>query len=166
MYVLDYHRQISLTREMTVLRKDDDEWIVYYHHPSTNEMWKSFFPKANGKNMGPKILRTEPVPEQLEERLDLCLASGDRDDAMGLGIELSVNPARWEAILAIIEENFKTYDRTQLKLFFEYLCLFDYKKLFEELNITPDQYDFTEKDLSKLSWRARKILLKKLWFFW
>lgn len=166
MYVLDYHQQISLMQEMTQLRKNEDKWEVYYHHPTTNEMWKSYFPKANGVKRGPKILRTEPVPERLQDRLNPCLKSEDKDDAIGLGIELSVNPGRWEELLQIIEEDFKEYKRGQLKLFFSHLGLFNYKDLFEELHIEPEQFGLDEKTLNQLKWKGRKILFKKLWFFW
>lgn len=166
MYVLDYQRQIALMQEMTQLRKDDEKWEVYYHHPSTNEMWKSYFPRANGEKRGPKILRTEPVPENMEERINLCLKSDDEDDAVGLAIELSVKPDQWESIVQIVERNFKDYDRSHLKLFFRHLCLFKHKELFEELHYEPSQFDMEESDLKQLRWKARKILLKKLWFFW
>lgn len=166
MYVLDYHKQISLMQEMTQLRKDDEKWEVYYHHPSTNEMWKSYFPKANGVKRGPKILRTEPVPETLDERLDMCLTSSDEDDAVGLGIELSVKPSQWKSIVEIVSENYKEYDRTQLKLFFENLGLLNYDELFEELHFEPEQFDLDEESLKQLKWAVRKTLLKKFWFFW
>lgn len=165
MYVLDYDRQISLMKEMTQLRKNDEKWEVYYHHPSTNEMWKSYFPKANGEKRGPKILRTEPIPEKLEERLDLCLADGDAEDAIGLGIELSIDPTKWEKVLSIIEENLGAYDRVQLKLFFKNLCLFDYEAHFEELHIKPEQFGLTAKKIRQMGWSARKALIKKLWPF-
>jgi len=166
MYVLDYHDQIALMQEMTPLRKDDEKWEVYYHHPTTNEMWKSYFPKANGVKRGPKILRTEPVPDNLEERIEPCLTSEDTDDAIGLGIELSVKPDLWGELIEIIEQNYKIYKRSQLKLFFENLGLFTYRKLFEELHVEPGQFGLDDKTLKQLKWRGRKIMLKKFWIFW
>lgn len=166
MYVLDYQRQIALMQEMTQLRKNDDKWEVYYHHPSTNEMWKSYFPRANGEKRGPKILRTEPVPEDMTERMNLCLKSNDEDDAVGLAIELSVKPDKWETIVEVVEKHFKEYDRSHLKLFFKHLCLLTYEDLFEELHYEPAQFDMDESDFKQLRWRARKVLLKKIWFFW
>ncbi|MDZ7717006.1 MAG: hypothetical protein U5J95_12405 [Balneolaceae bacterium] len=137
MYVLDYDRQLTLIREMTQLRKDSDDWVVYYHHPSTNEMWKSYFPKATKEQKGPKILRTEPVPEKLEDRLDECLKSNSEENAIGLGIELSVEPQKWEQVISLIEKEYRSYNRKQLSKFLEYLCVESYKELFEEIDRLP-----------------------------
>src|SRR5699024_7892376 len=115
MYVLDHNQQITLIREMIQLRKDSEKWEAYYHHPTTNVMWKSYFPKANDRNRGPKVLRTEPVPEQLEEWLDNCLIDAGLEDAQGLGIELSVNPQIWAQLMEIIEANYRQYNRKQLR---------------------------------------------------
>ncbi|MDX1617936.1 MAG: hypothetical protein R3224_04065 [Balneolaceae bacterium] len=166
MYVLDYHKQIALMQEMTQLRKKEEQWEVYYHHPTTNEMWKSYFPRANGVKRGPKILRTEPVPDNLEERIHPCLTSEFRDDAAGLGIELSVNPDKWDELLDIIENNYRDYKRSQLTHFFKHLCLFNYQELFEELHASPEQFGLDESALKQMKWRGRKILFKKFWIFW
>lgn len=163
MYVLDYHRQISLMKEMTVLRKNDEKWEVYYHHPSTNEMWKSYFPRANGEKRGPKILRTEPIPDKLEDGLDICLKGNDQEDAIGFAIELSVSPAKWKKIIQLIDDHYKEYDRQQLKLFFKYLGLFEYEQLFKDLHEEPEHYDLDQKTLKQLGWKARKILIKRFW---
>lgn len=165
MYVLDYNQQLSLIREMTQLRKDSDDWVVYYHHPSTNEMWKSYFPKATNQQKGPKILRTEPVPEKLEDRLDECLKSNIEENAIGLGIELSVEPQKWEQIISIIEEDYKSYNRKQLKKFLKYLCVESYNQLFEEINHSPSDYDLKEEDLKNLAWRSKVVRFKRFWFF-
>ncbi|MDX1671922.1 MAG: hypothetical protein R3211_06245 [Balneolaceae bacterium] len=164
MYILDYHRQIALIREMTVLRKDDENWVVYYHHPSTNEMWKSYFPRSNGNRRGPKILRTEPVPENIGDQLDQCLKSDVEENAIGLGIEMSVNPARWHAIISHLEENYRKYSRKQLKLYLESLGIANWKKILEELKKDPEDFGLTEKEFRQLSWRARKIRFKRFWF--
>lgn len=166
MYVLDYKRQVALIKEMVQLRKDDEKWEAYYHHPSTNEMWKSFFPKANGKKRGPKLMRIEPVPEKLEERLDLCLTSDNEDDAIGLGVELSVDPQKWDQLLTIIEENYRNYDRSQLKTFLKKVGVLDYERILDELEHTLQDFGLDEKNMKKLVWRTRKVLFKKLIIFW
>ncbi|MDR8389668.1 hypothetical protein NC796_00875 [Aliifodinibius sp. S!AR15-10] len=164
--MLDYKRQVALINEMVQLRKDDDKWEAYYHHPSTNEMWKSFFPKANGKKRGPKVMRVEPVPHELAERLDMCLKSDNVDNATGLSLELSVNPGKWDHILEIIEQNYREYDRGQLKVFLNHLGIFEYEQLFDDLGYELEQFDLDKEKLKKLIWRARKIKFKKAIIFW
>lgn len=166
MYILDYHRQLELIREMTQLRKDDENWVVYYHHPTTNEMWKSYFPKASNGHRGPKILRQEPVPENLAERFDECLTGDNTDNAIGLGIELSVNPAKWDAILTVLEKCYHRYEREQLSLFLKYLGIFDPEKLFDEINRKPAEFDLDKRKLKELKRRARMIKIKRLIRFW
>ncbi|MDX1637294.1 MAG: hypothetical protein R3281_04955 [Balneolaceae bacterium] len=166
MYVLDYHKQITLIREMVQLRKDDEKWEAYYHHPSTNEMWKSFFPKANGQKRGPKLLRTEPVTLPLEERLNVSLSRENPDNAKGLAIELSVQPDRWVEILDLLEEHYRSYLRSQLSIFLDNLGIYRYGELFGEMGFTPEQFGLDEDRLTKMTWRIRKIKLKKLLVFW
>ncbi|MDX1667251.1 MAG: hypothetical protein R3350_08480 [Saprospiraceae bacterium] len=165
MYILDYHRQLSLIREMTQLRKDSDEWVVYYHHPSTNEMWKSYFPRATKEHRGPKILRTEPVPERLEDRFKECLTGEVEENAIGLGIELSVEPQRWEEIISVIEKHYREYDRKLLKLFLKYLGVESYRSLFDELGLSIQQQGLDKDTLKKLSRRSKIIRFKRFWFF-
>lgn len=161
MYILDYDRQIKMIKEMTQLRKDNSQWVVYYHHPSTNEMWKSYFPKATDQKRGPKILRTEPVPGRLEDQLDECLKSEVIENAVGLGIELSVSPRKWEQVLSLLEQNYKDYNRRQLSEFLQSLGVENYQQLFEELNYSPSQFELTEEQLDDLAWRSKKLRLKR-----
>lgn len=165
MYILDYERQLSMIREMTQLRKDSDEWVVYYHHPSTNEMWKSYFPKATDQHKGPKVLRTEPVPEKLEDRLDECLKSEVPENAEGLGIELSVAPQKWEEIITLLEENYRKYNRKQLTQFLASLGIEDYQNVFDELDYTLEQFNLTAEKLDELAWRSKKLRFKRFLFF-
>ena len=165
MYILDYNQQLNLIREMTQLRKDAENWVVYYHHPSTNEMWKSFFPKATEKDRGPKILRTEPVPEKMEDRLDELLTSGIKENAIGLGIELSVNPNKWEQIISLIEERYRSYDRKLLALFLEHLGIEKGEQLFKEIGHSPSEFGMNAQKLKNLSRRSKLIRFKRFWFF-
>lgn len=165
MYVLDYDRQVSLIRQMTQLRKDNENWVVYYHHPSTNEMWKSYFPRATKEQRGPKILRTEPVPEKLADRLDDCLESSIEENAIGLGIELSVEPDRWERIIEILEDRYKKYDRKQLKRFIDYLGIERPYELFREIEKDPEQVNLSREKIKKLKRRSKWIRFKRFWYF-
>lgn len=165
MYILDYNQQLNLIREMTQLRKDADNWVVYYHHPSTNEMWKSFFPKATDDDRGPKLLRTEPVPEKMEERLDKFLKGDIKENAIGLGIELSVNPNKWEQILTVVEAHYREYDRKQLSLFLDHLGVEQGEKLFHEIGHSPSDYGMDSKKLKQLARRSRIVRFKRFWFF-
>jgi|AntRauTorcE11898_2_1112593.scaffolds.fasta_scaffold16931_2 hypothetical protein len=165
MYVIDHDRQISLISEMTQLRKDSESWEVYYHHPTTNAMWKSYFPKANGKKRGPKILRTEPVPDRLEDRFENCLVEPETENAIGLGIELSTTPGIWQAVIEILENNYRRYDRKQLKLFLKQLGVENYDTKLDEINGDVKDLDLTEEELKKMSRRAKIIRFKRFWSF-
>lgn len=160
MYVLDRDRQISLIREMTQLRKDNENWEVYYHHPSTNAMWKSYFPRANGKRRGPKILRTEPVPEHLKRRLDTCLIDAVPENAMGLGIELSVTPEHWEAVVQLLETNYRRYNRSQLSLFIQHLSIDDYDGIAQ----CSPKCSLSKEKITDLGRRAKIVRFKRFWF--
>jgi len=148
---------------MTQLRKNTEELEVYYHHPSTNEMWKSCFPRATSENRGPKILRTEPVPEKIEDRLDECLINNVEENAIGLGIELSVNPEKWPDILSVIEEKYLSYNRKQLSLFLNYLSIENPRTLFEQIEVNTD---FSDKELRKMAQRSKLIRFKRFCIFW
>lgn len=161
MYVLDHNRQLLLIREMTQLRKDNQTWEVYYHNPSTNVMWKSYFPKATAENKGPKILRTEPVPEVLEKRLENCLVEDVPENAIGLGIELSTEPKKWEQVVEVVEQNYRQYHRQQLPRFLKSLKIEEYHSLFREINYNLEESSFTEKHFKDLASRSRKIRLKR-----
>jgi hypothetical protein len=165
MYILDTDRQISLIREMTQLRKDTQSWEVYYHHPSTNAMWKSYFPKATGNNRGPKVLRTEPVPNILEKRLENCLVEDVPENAIGLGIELSARPERWKQIMDIVAQNYHRYHRSQLPLFLKNLCIESYKPLFKEIDYKPEANNIPIESFDLLARRSKKIRLKRFWSF-
>ena len=65
MYIIDNKKQIQRINEMVPLRKNMETYEVYYHDPSTGELWKSFFPKGYKAHQGPKLLRVDPLPKQL-----------------------------------------------------------------------------------------------------
>lgn len=165
MYILDRERQVSLIREMTQLRKDTDNWVVYYHHPTTNEMWKSYFPYGTGDGQGPKIMRKEPIPEDLNERIDQCLSSDVEDDAAGLGMDYSITPGMWEPVISFLEDNYRKYRRKQLNRFLDHLGIFDHQELFEKIGYDPAGDDLTAEHYTSLASRARKIRIKRFLFF-
>jgi len=167
MYIIDHDKQISLIREMKQLRKNTKSYEVYYHHPYSNQMWKSFFPQASGDELGPKLLRHEPVPTDIEERLNICLRAEAPENAIGLGIEWSAKPELWPSIIQALEKSYSHYDRTQLKLFLDNLEL-------DESNVrVTDKQTQTEKESPNISadlvgnliWRSRKIRMKRFFVF-
>lgn len=166
MYILDYDRQISKAREMTVLKKDQDNFVMYYHHPTTNEMWKSFFPKMTANNRGPKLLRTEPVPSDLEERLFESVGSSRKENAIGLGIELSAQPDGWEQIMEILERTYLNYPAGQLKLFIKNLGILNPYHLLNELDKKPADYGLDKDQLKQLTKKAKRLKIKRSLFFW
>jgi hypothetical protein len=163
MYVVNQERQASLIREMTQLRKNSKSWEVYYHHPSTNVMWKSYFPQATNETRGPKILRTEPVPNSLKKRLRNCLVETNPENAIGLGIELSTQPQRWQQIIVLLEQNYSTYNRKQLSYFIEYLGVEQYQLLCKDIGYCINDGSISEKLFHNLARRSRIIRFKRFW---
>ncbi|NGP87599.1 hypothetical protein [Fodinibius halophilus] len=159
MYIIDHDKQIALISEMKQLRKDTDNCEVYYHHPYTNQMWKAFFPRANGEELGPKLLRHEPVPTDIEKRLNICLEEEVPENAIGLGIEWSAYPEIWPAVIQALENEYAHYDRKQLKLFLDNLHLDEAKgELPEE---SEEEVDISEDFVGDLIWRSRKVRVKR-----
>lgn len=146
---------------MTQLRKDAQNYVVYYHHPYTNQMWKSFFPRATEGELGPKLLRHEPVPGNLRKHLSICLTEDVPENAIGLGIELSVSIHKWPQIFKILEEDYSNYHRGQLSLFLNHLKVEEAKKHINELDKRLDELQVSDKDLNQLAWRSRKLKMKR-----
>ena len=163
MYIVDREKQRSLIREMKQLRQNTKNYEVYYHHSYTNQMWKSFFPQVNGDQLGPKLLRHEPVPTDVEKRLSICLGESAPENAIGLGMEWSAKPELWPDIIQSLETHYTQYNRTQMKLFLDNLEL-------DESNVaTPVQSkkqmnatsSVSEDLIGDLIWRCRKVRMKR-----
>lgn len=164
MYIVDSSQQIQLISEMTQLRRDVENYVVYYHHPYTNQMWKSFFPRATEDDLGPKLLRHEPLPGTLREHLDVCLKEDVPENAIGLGIEFSVAIHKWPGIFRILEERYSDYHRGQLSLFLKHLKVEDARKNMHELDKHPEEVNISGKDLNQLAWRSRKLKMKRFFY--
>lgn len=163
MYIIDHEKQIALINEMKQLRKNSKKYEVYYHHPYTNQMWKGFFPRANGDELGPKLLRHEPPPADIEEQMNICLREEAPENAIGLGIEWSAKPEIWPSVIQALEKQYAHYNRTQIKLFLENLQLDEAK---ENLPAEPKKEESFDWDISAdlvgdLIWRSRKIRMKR-----
>lgn len=162
MYIIDYKKQIALINEMKQLRQNPKKYEVYYHHPYTNQMWKGFFPKADGDDLGPKILRHEPMPN-LEDCLQICLQENAPENAIGLGIEWSAKPELWPSIIQALEKEYAHYNRNQLKLFLKHLDMDETReKVVSEAEepSTSEKY-ISEEKVNNLIWRTRKIRMKR-----
>jgi hypothetical protein len=164
MYIIDHDKQIALIREMKQLRRNSKKYEVYYHHPYTNQMWKSFFPQAEGDELGPKLLRHEPAPANIEEQLSICLKEEAPENAVGLGIEWSAKPELWPVVIKTLEKQYAHYNRKQLKLFLDNLN-------FDEIGVDLNEVEEQEKPyvtadlIDDLVWRSRKIRLKRFFVF-
>lgn len=163
MYIIDHDKQIALINEMKQLRKDSKKFEVYYHHPYTNQMWKGFFPRANGSDLGPKLLRHEPVPTDIHERLNICLGEEVPENAVGLGIEWSARPEMWPEIFQALESRYARYNRKQLKLFLDNLHLDEAKEKIPSDNTQEDFYkqEISADQVGELIWKSRKIRMKR-----
>lgn len=159
MYITDHAHQVQLIKEMTQLRRDVDNYEVFYHHPHTNQMWKSFFPTAKNGELGPKLLRHEPLPESFDELMNVCLTEDAPENATGLGIEFSDDLSRWTQIIEILEKNYSKYNRKQVRLFLDELGISDYQRKLEVAKLHSN-ISLTESDLKSLLWRSRKLKTK------
>lgn len=161
MYIIDNKRQIERINSMVPLRKNLETFEVYYHDPSTGEMWKSFFPKGYHEHKGPKLLRPEPLPKSLELQLEICLNSTDNSDAIGLGIECSVKPEKWETILDLLDKNRSNYLRSHLTTFINHLGVLDPENALKDVELNPDEAGLSPDKLIRLKKRARMIKIKR-----
>lgn len=161
MYIVDHNQQVRLIKEMTQLRRDLNCYEVYYHHPHTNQMWKSFFPVASNEDLGQKLLRHEPLPENLAELLNICLIEEAPENAIGLGIEMSTLIDEWPYIFDLLDKNYSKYDRRQLRRFLKHLSVEKYPERIEDID-QIEALNMSEKDLKKLVWRSRKLKVKSL----
>jgi len=161
MYIIDHKKQVALISEMKQLRQNAKRYEVYYHHPYTNQMWKGFFPKAEGDDLGPKLLRHEPMPN-LEDCLHICLQENAPENAIGLGIEWSAKPELWPSIIQALEKEYAHYNRTQLKLFLKHLDMDETKeKVISESEHGASEEYISEEKVNNLIWRTKKIRMKR-----
>lgn len=161
MYILNNKRQNERIKDMVTVRKNMDTFEVFYHDPSTGELWKSFFPRGYKKHQGPKLLRPEPLPENLELQLEICLNSPDDSDAIGLGIECSVKPQKWEEIVEILDRNRNNYLRSHLSTFIKYLGILHPHESLKEIELDPQDVGMDKDKLTYLKKRARRIKFKR-----
>jgi|SRR5690554_1663804 len=162
MYIINSKRQIERIKDMVPVRKNMKTYEVYYHDPATGELWKSFFPRGFNGRHGTKLLRLEPMPDNIELQLEICLNSKDDSDAIGLGIEFSVKPDCWLTILGLLNKNRKNYLRSNLNTFLKHLGVLDPEKTLAEININPEEYELDEAKLLKIRKMAKQLKLKRL----
>lgn len=160
MYIVEPNQQIELMKEMTQLRRDTKSCEVYFHHTMNDQMWKSFFPRATEEGLGPKLLRHEPLPESLEERITICLEEEVPENAIGLGIELSTEMKKWYLIIDVLEQNRRTLNAGQIRLFLNHLKVSSYEENLRQLQINKEEIGLSDKDFKKLLWRSRKLTFK------
>lgn len=167
MYLTDHSKQVNLISEMKQLRKDEASYEVHYHHPYTNQMWKSFFPKATNGKLGPKLLRHIPGPDTIEDQLRICLGEEVPENAKGLGIEWSARPDLWTKIMKEVDQHYGKYNRKQLKLFFNNLEINrrNVDRHLADKQDQADQYSLSLNKLDDLVWRSRKIRFKRFFVF-
>ncbi len=160
MYIVEPNQQIELMKEMTQLRRDTENCEVYFHHTLNDQMWKSFFPRATEEELGPKLLRHDPLPDSLEERIKICLEEDVPENAIGLGIELSTDMKKWPLILDVLEQNRKAFEAGQIRLFLDHLQIGSYEENMSQLQISKEDLGFSDKEFKKILWRSRKLKLK------
>ncbi|MEX2604057.1 MAG: hypothetical protein WD361_07630 [Gracilimonas sp.] len=161
MYIINNKRQIEHIKDMVTLRKNMETYEVFYHDPATGKLWKSFFPRGNKSHNGPKLLRTEPLPDNLELQLEICLNSPDDSDAIGLGIECSVKPEQWKQIIEILDRNRNNYLRTHLSTFIKHLGVLKPEESLKEIKIDPREVGLEQDSLLQIKKKAKRIKLKR-----
>lgn len=158
MYVISYKKQLERINEMIPLRKDERTFEVFYHDPNSGKLWKSFFPHFPYIKNGPKLLRPEPLPSSIEHQLELCINSGNKADAIGLGIEYSLQPEKWPEIFEILEKNRKSYIRSG---FFSFLDSLGTKNPEESPISVQKRFDLSEEKLTDFKKRTKKLYLRR-----
>lgn len=143
---------------MIPLRKNEQTFEVFYHDPDSGKLWKSFFPHYPYTKNGPKLLRPEPLPGSIEHQLELCINSGDKADAIGLGIEYSLQPQKWAEIFEILNQNRKMYIRSGFLLFIDSLGA---KNAEETLSSLNNEVNISKNELNELKKTAKKLYLKR-----
>lgn len=161
MYIINNQRQIERIKNMVPVRKNMNTFEVYYHDPTTGVLWKSFFPRGYNGHKGLKLLRPEPLPENLELQLEMCLNSKDDSDAIGLGIECSVKPDHWLSILDKLDKNRNNYLRSNLNTFLNHLGVLNPKKSLQEINVNPADYNLDDTSLAQIQKKAKRLKLKR-----
>lgn len=160
MYIINNKRQLERIKDMVTVRKNMDTYEVFYHDPSTGELWKSFFPRGFQQHKGPKLLRPEPLPDNLELQLEICLNGTNDSDAIGLGIECSVKPEKWEEIIEILDKNRKKYLRSHLSTFIKHLGILHPEESLNEIQVKPENVGLNTDKLNALKKKARWIKIK------
>jgi len=158
MYIIEHRQQIERIRELTQIRKNQDTFEVFYHDPASGNMWRSFFPHANGHVRGPKLLRTHPLPGNLEKQLNICLNSEDITDAKGLALEYSAKPYQWIPVVKILQKNRRKYKRRHLKIFLSLSGLKKPQKAIKELDHLEKNVRLTKARQTLIQRKVRKLL--------
>lgn len=162
MYIINNKRQLERIKTMVPVRKNMSTYEVYYHDPITGDLWKSFFPRGYNSRNGLKLLRREPLPENLELQLEMCLNGKDDSDAIGLGIEFSVKPDLWLTILNLLDKNRKFYLRSNLNTFLKHLGVLEPAKTLREVQINPADFNLDDAALLEIKKKAKQLKLKRL----
>lgn len=161
MYLIDFHRQNEKIRELITVRKNEETMEVFYHDPSSGEMWKSFFPRGYRDRSSQKLLRPEPDTATMEERIHAELVTEEESNAMGLAIELSGKPEKWADIVAVLNNNRSKYKPKMIRTFLDHLGVYEPEVIFNDLNIEAEDIGMQQEELHRLRKECRKIRLKR-----
>lgn len=164
MYLIDFHRQNEKIRELVTVRKNEETMEVFYHDPSSGEMWKSFFPRGYRDRGSQKLLRPEPDAGTLQERIHSDLITNEESNAMGLAIELSGKPERWAEIISIVNEDRKKYKLGMIRTFLKNLGIYNADEIFDDLDLEPQEVGLDENELQRLKRECIKLRLKRFFY--
>ena len=96
--------------------------------------------------------------------LDICLTEDVPANATGLGIEWSAHTNLWPDIIKVLEQNYSSFLRGQLKLFLEHLNMGEVNiEDKEKASVETESMDtgISGEELDNLIWRSRKIRMKR-----
>jgi hypothetical protein len=102
-YVLKREDQEEILQRLTLTEVTDDGWTRKYRHPLTGEIWSLYYVYGELQGGGFPVLRKEPLPERLSDRLSTAFASGREDDVVGLAWDLSSEHEKWSEVLDWLE---------------------------------------------------------------
>ncbi len=103
MYVLKLEDQVQILQGLTLSETTDGGWTRTYRDPLTGEIWLLYHVHSETQGGGSPVLRKEPLPERLSDRLSMAFASGREDDIVGLAWDLSPEYESWPEVLEWLE---------------------------------------------------------------
>jgi len=155
MYVIGEQQQNSFLKQLKQVGEASNKWEMYFEDPVTGQEWMTYYPYSEMHGGGPRLLRHKQVPTPSREWARICLDSPEKDDAIGLAIDMSLLTEEVETILDYVEANLHLLVRDSVRLFLEHLRPKDKRviigKTFNEVKASHEEYTDLMRRIGKLA---------------